>query len=151
MGVYLLTIASYDGVYQDKYSFHALDWTSSWKCTLCGVLAMLSSELSVLVLALITVERYRCICGVFDYPVTLSSARKNLLLIWTVCLLIAIAPIFLWKEDNHSYYGSSGLCFPLHIAEPFATGLFENLNVSKMFFNFSELCLQQVGSSPRLF
>ena len=118
MGVYLLTIASYDGVFRDKYSFHALEWTGSWKCCLCGFIAMLSSELSVLVLTLITIERHRCICGVF-LTVSLSSARLNLLLIWSTAFFIAMLPIFL---SQGSYYGSSGLCFPLYIDEPYSKG-----------------------------
>ena len=166
MGAYLLTIASYDGVYQDRYAFHALEWTSSWKCSFCGFLAMLSSELSVLVLTLITIERYRCICCDSYFSrvsmVTLSSARVNLIIIWSAAVIIASLPLLIWGPlvstpsslsslvsglfstsitsgsgssmnqklvspaastfTSQSYYGSSGLCFPLHIDEPYATG-----------------------------
>lgn len=120
MGVYLLTIASYDHVYEDKYSLYALEWTRSWKCSFCGALAMISSELSVLVLTLITIERYKCITTDFRV-VTASSARINLLLTWFISICLAIFPLIYWKGEP--YYGSSsGLCFPLHINEPYNLG-----------------------------
>lgn len=120
MGVYLLTIGSYDAVYEDKYSIHALQWSRSWNCSLCGFIAMLSSELSVMVLALITIERYRCITANFRV-VTTSLARWNLLFVWMIALLISSFPLMYWPSHS-SYYGSSGVCFPLHIDEPFAKG-----------------------------
>lgn len=120
MGVYLITIASYDYVYEDKYSLYALDWSQSWMCSFCGVLAMISSELSVLVLTLITVERYKCITAEFK-AVTASSAKINLLLTWLISILLAVFPLIYWKGEP--YYGSSsGLCFPLHINEPYNFG-----------------------------
>lgn len=118
MGVYLLTIGSYDLVYQDKYALHALQWTRSWKCSFCGFIAMLSSELSVLVLTIITIERYRCITASFRV-VTASSAKITLLVIWMVAIFIATFPLVFWPG---SYYSGSGLCFPLHINEPWGVG-----------------------------
>ncbi|XP_070391479.1 relaxin receptor 1 isoform X3 [Dermacentor albipictus] len=61
MGVYLVTVGSLDVAFRDEYNKHAHQWMSSWHCTLCGLLAMVSCEVSVLILSLITVERYRCI------------------------------------------------------------------------------------------
>lgn len=132
MGVYLLTIGSYDLVYEDKYAHHALTWTSSWQCSFCGSLAMLSSELSVLVLTLITVERYRCITSNLRV-VTAFSAKLNLVIVWIVAVVIALYPVFWWSSSrmvggdpstpfHDSYYGASGTCFPLHIDDPYVTG-----------------------------
>lgn len=122
MGVYLLTIGSYDSVYEDKYAIHALQWMRSWNCSFCGFIAMLSSELSVLVLALITIERYRCITANFRV-VTTSSARWNLLFVWMIALAISSFPLIYWHHHS-PYYGSSGVCFPLHIDEPFGEGVY---------------------------
>ena len=135
MGVYLMIIGFYDMIFEEKYLSYALQWSSSWQCSFCGFLAMLSSELSVLVLVLITVERYRCITANFRV-VTPSSAKLNLISVWLLALFIASYPIFFWKNPLKSssgswtifgsssfYYGSSGgLCFPLHIDEPFNPG-----------------------------
>ncbi|KAL1432689.1 hypothetical protein MTO96_012904 [Rhipicephalus appendiculatus] len=57
MGVYLVTVGSLDVAFRDEYNKHAHQWMSSWHCTLCGLLAMVSCEVSVLILSLITVER----------------------------------------------------------------------------------------------
>ena len=122
MGVYLLTIGSYDAVFEDVYAIHALQWSRSWTCSFCGFLALLSSELSVLVLTLITVERYRCITANFRV-VTTASARWTLLAVWIAALAISFFPLVYWPSDS-SYFGSSGVCFPLHIDEPFGRGSF---------------------------
>lgn len=61
MGVYLVTVGSLDVAFRDEYNKHAHQWMSSWHCTLCGLVAMVSCEVSVLILSLITIERYRCI------------------------------------------------------------------------------------------
>jgi len=47
-----------------------------------------------------------------------------------------------WRKSTH-YYGSSGLCFPLHISEPFSLGwqysAFIFLGVNSLWYNFNEL------------
>jgi len=57
MGVYLLTIASVDQYYRGTYIVYSAAWRSSVVCQLAGVLATLSSELSVYMLTAITAER----------------------------------------------------------------------------------------------
>lgn len=125
MGLYLLTIGSYDMSFDGNYRLNALAWMNSWQCSMIGFLALLSSELSVLILAMITIERYRCICthsSTFRV-VTTFSAKLNLLTAWSVSVLIALYPLVHWSRTGRSaFYGSNGLCFPLHIDEPFMAG-----------------------------
>ena len=57
MGVYLLIIASVDLSYRGVYIVYAESWRSSGLCKLAGIIAMLSSELSVFMLTVITADR----------------------------------------------------------------------------------------------
>lgn len=59
MGVYLLIVGTLDVAFRDEYNRHARQWMTSWRCTAVGLLAMMSCEVSVLILSLITIERYR--------------------------------------------------------------------------------------------
>ena len=57
MGVYMLIIASIDVKYRGNYIVHSDTWRSSFLCQFAGVLAMLSSEVSVFMLTAITMDR----------------------------------------------------------------------------------------------
>lgn len=161
MGFYLVAIGINDVSFADKYLESALGWMYSWKCTVIGLLAMISSELSVLILTIVAIERYRSIT--FNSRlVTVTSARLLMVAAWTVSLFLAVYPLihdYASREEDdensdsqlsltngsltngsikrdqsnkgrgHSdddqvtgYYGSNGLCFPLHIDDPFAPG-----------------------------
>ncbi|KAL3221079.1 hypothetical protein MRX96_029693 [Rhipicephalus microplus] len=91
MGVYLVTVGSLDVAFRDEYNKHAHQWMSSWHCTLCGLLAMVSCEVSVLILSLITVERYRCI-KTNVRAVTVTAARYCLAIVWLLGLGLAVFP-----------------------------------------------------------
>ena len=133
MGVYLVSIGLNDIGFQDQYLLYALDWMSSWKCSAIGFLAMISSELSVLVLTIVAVERYRSI-AFNSRLLTLTSARMLMAVTWLFVLSIAAYPLILqtsWtamstesseRTGEVGYYGSNGLCFPLHIDDPYASG-----------------------------
>ncbi|XP_037568867.2 relaxin receptor 1 [Dermacentor silvarum] len=120
MGVYLVTVGSLDVAFRDEYNKHAHQWMSSWHCTLCGLLAMVSCEVSVLILSLITVERYRCI-KTNVRAVTVTAARYCLAIVWLLGLGLAVFPVVKWPQQR-AFYSSNGLCFPLHIDDPFMLG-----------------------------
>ena len=67
MGVYLLIIAMKDVQWQGVYFAHDYKWRSGVPCALTGVLSMVSSEVSVLMLTVITTDRL--ICVVFPFKV----------------------------------------------------------------------------------
>ncbi|XP_064481569.1 relaxin receptor 1-like isoform X2 [Ornithodoros turicata] len=120
MGVYLLTVGSLDVAFRDEYNKHAHQWMSSWHCTVCGLVAMVSCEVSVLILSLITIERYRCI-KTNVRVVTVTAARYCLAVVWLAGLLLALFPVLQWPHER-AFYSSNGLCFPLHIDDPFMLG-----------------------------
>ncbi|XP_022666442.1 relaxin receptor 1-like isoform X3 [Varroa destructor] len=119
MGVYLLIVGTLDVAFRDEYNRHARQWMTSWRCTAVGLLAMMSCEVSVLILSLITIERYRCI-KTNVRVVTLTVARWCVAGVWATGLLLALYPVLHWPQP--SFYSSNGLCFPLHIDDPFTLG-----------------------------
>lgn len=139
MGVYLVSIGLNDIGFKDQYLLYAIDWMSSWKCSAIGFLAMTSSELSVLILTVVAIERYRSI-AFSSRLLNLNSARLVMILVWVIALCIASYPllmesspifglssndIFMREALRHGatgYYGSNGLCFPLHIDDPYSSG-----------------------------
>ncbi|XP_046602019.1 relaxin receptor 2 isoform X3 [Neodiprion lecontei] len=123
MGFYLLTIAAKDLQYRDVYNVMANDWMSSWGCTIVGALAMISSEVSVLILSFMSVERFVLIASPLkiNRPLTARNAYSSMIVIWVVGVIVALIPIIHWRSSTR-FYGANGMCFPLHIDNPFLVG-----------------------------
>nr|CAH7712264.1 unnamed protein product [Callosobruchus chinensis] len=125
MGVYLFIIAGEDLNYRGVYLRYQWAWRHSFVCKLCGFLSTLSCESSVLILSLVTWDRF--------VSVTQPLARKQpspktaaatLLLLWCLATLVAFAPITPLGSDyfGDEFYGNNGVCLSLHIHEPYAKG-----------------------------
>ncbi|XP_077135524.1 relaxin receptor 1 [Ranitomeya variabilis] len=121
MGLYLFVVGYYDLKYRGEYNKNAQAWMDSTQCRLVGSLAILSTEVSVLLLTYLTVEKYICIV----YPFRCLKPGKcrtitSLILIWIIGFIIAFLPLS--NEDIfHNYYGTNGVCFPLHSEQPEST------------------------------
>ncbi|XP_029394006.1 relaxin receptor 1 isoform X6 [Mus pahari] len=61
MGVYLFVIGAFDLKFRGEYNKHAQPWMESVHCQFMGSLAILSTEVSVLLLTFLTLEKYICI------------------------------------------------------------------------------------------
>ncbi|XP_069868400.1 relaxin receptor 1 isoform X5 [Dipodomys merriami] len=114
MGVYLFVIGAFDIKFRGEYNKHAQLWMESSPCQLMGSLAILSTEVSVLLLTFLTLEKYICIV----YPFRCLRPRKCrtitvLILIWIIGFIVAFIPLSN-KEFFKNYYGTNGVCFPLH-------------------------------------
>ncbi|XP_072440363.1 relaxin receptor 1 [Chiloscyllium punctatum] len=114
MGIYLLLIGSYDLRYRGEYNRHAQMWMDSMQCQITGSLAMFSTEVSVLLLSFLTLEKYLCIV----YPFSNLKPGKCrtvfiLVFIWFVGFVIAFTPL-MNNDFFKNYYGRNGVCFPLH-------------------------------------
>ncbi|EPY73791.1 leucine-rich repeat-containing G protein-coupled receptor 8 [Camelus ferus] len=122
MGVYLFFIGFFDLKYRGHYQKYALLWMESLQCHLLGFLAMLSSEVSVLLLTYLTLEKFLAVV----FPFSNIRPRKwqtlvILVCIWIVGFLIAVIPF--WKEDYFgNFYGKNGVCFPLYDDQTEDTG-----------------------------
>ncbi|KAK8763964.1 hypothetical protein V5799_033428 [Amblyomma americanum] len=123
MGVYLLVIAAHDVRFRGEYIRHDYRWRHSWSCSASGVLSTVSSEASVFTLTVITVDRFISIL----YPLsikkrTLRSATCCMICVWLTTFLMAAVPM-LWPDYyGEDFYGSNGVCLPLHIHDPGTKG-----------------------------
>ncbi|XP_007889512.2 relaxin receptor 2 [Callorhinchus milii] len=136
MGVYLFFVAISDMKYRGEYNKYAQLWMESVQCRMIGFLAMLSTEVSVLLLTFLSLEKYIVI--VFPFSNIKPGKYQTLAIIitiWLVGFIIAVIP--LWNEDIFgNYYGRNGVCFPLHsdqtekeAAKGYTTGIFLGLNL----------------------
>ncbi|CAM9440963.1 unnamed protein product [Lampetra planeri] len=114
MGVYLFFVGAYDLRYRGEYNRHAQLWMASVPCRIMGSLAMLSTEVSVLLLTYLTIEKYLCIVFPFsNFRPKRCRTFSVLTAIWLLGFAVAFTP--LWNEDFFgNYYGRNGVCFPLH-------------------------------------
>ncbi|KPP70531.1 hypothetical protein Z043_110630, partial [Scleropages formosus] len=94
MGVYLFVIGAFDLKFRGEYNRHAQAWMDSVQCQVVGSLAMLSTEVSVLLLTYLTLEKYVCIVYPFRY---LAPGRLRtvsiLVAIWVLGFVIAFIPL----------------------------------------------------------
>ena len=95
MGVYLFMIGAYDLKFRGEYNRHAQAWMDSAACQVVGSLAMLSTEVSVLLLTYLTLEKYISIVYPFRY---LTPGRRRtvtiLVAIWVLGFIIALTSGF---------------------------------------------------------
>ena len=114
MGVYLIIIAAMDQWYRGVYIMHEEEWRTSLFCQLAGMIATLSSEMSVFTMVVMTLDRVKAIIFPFKFP-SISLTSKSSLIIctcgWVTCLVLSIAPMF---DGNYftNFYGQSGVCLP---------------------------------------
>ncbi|KAG5284714.1 hypothetical protein AALO_G00029680 [Alosa alosa] len=136
MGVYLFFVGVYDVKFRGAYNRNALLWMESVECRTIGFLAMLSTEVSVLLLTYLTLEKFLVI--VFPFSHMRPGKRQTGLVIVSIWLLgFTIAVVPLLNEDLFgNYYGRNGVCFPLHsdrlekpTARGYSTGIFLGLNL----------------------
>ncbi|XP_023253743.1 relaxin receptor 1 [Seriola lalandi dorsalis] len=118
MGIYLFMIGAYDLKFRGEYNRHAQAWMDSSQCQVIGSLAMLSTEVSVLLLTYLTLEKYICIVYPFQYLTPGWRRTVTILLgIWVFGFIIAFLPLAC-KGLFRNFYGTNGVCFPLHSEQP---------------------------------
>ncbi|XP_029924088.1 relaxin receptor 2a isoform X2 [Myripristis murdjan] len=131
MGVYLFFVGVSDVKFRGQYNRNALLWMESAECRTIGFLAMLSSEVSVLLLSYLTLEKFLVI--VFPFNNLRPGKLQTVIIlasIWMLGFIIAAVPLM--NEDIFgNYYGRNGVCFPLHsdrqekpTAKGYSTGIF---------------------------
>ncbi|KAF0040041.1 hypothetical protein F2P81_008276 [Scophthalmus maximus] len=118
MGIYLFMIGAYDLKFRGEYNRHAQAWMDSSQCQVIGSLAMLSTEVSVLLLTYLTLEKYICIVYPFQYLTPGWRRTVTILLgIWVFGFIVAFLPLAC-KGLFRNFYGTNGVCFPLHSEQP---------------------------------
>ncbi|XP_055684982.1 lutropin-choriogonadotropic hormone receptor isoform X2 [Lutzomyia longipalpis] len=109
MGVYLGILAVVDASTLGEFRMFAIPWQMSAGCQLAGFLAVLSSELSVYTLAVITLERNYAITHAMHLNKRLSLRHAGYIMTigWTFALTMAILPLF-----GISDYRKFAVCLP---------------------------------------
>ena len=115
MGVYLAVIGLADRMYEGDYLWKDAEWRHSAVCKATGFLSLLSSEVSALIVCLITLDRFL----VLRFPLSrLRFSRRSALLacavVWTVGVSLAAVPLLPATSHWH-FYSQTGICIPLPI------------------------------------
>ncbi|XP_033631987.1 relaxin receptor 1-like isoform X1 [Asterias rubens] len=122
MSIYLIIIGFHDVKFRNFFNMYALEWMQGSTCKFAGFLAMFSSEVSVFMLTFISLERFICI--VYPYRLhrlTSKEATVVMSVIWFLGALVAWIPL-ISVGYFVDFYGSNGVCFPLHIHDPWLPG-----------------------------
>ena len=140
MGVYLLIIAIKDLQWKGEYFQHDVAWRRGNLCRFAGALSMLSSEVSVLMLLAVTMDRLICVVFALRMrPLSIRSVRIICTCIWLIGIVISFIPwtgisYFQDSERGIGFFGSSAVCLPLQLSEgkpagwEYSTAFFITLN-----------------------
>ena len=128
MGVYLITIAVVDSLWSGDYYLHDFQWRFGLPCQITGAISVLSSEVSAMLLTLISADRLKNI--VFPYRGRSLTRRKAHILcvvVWVIGFIIAFLPIsgihyFNDPLGRPAYYSRSVVCLPLQLSARFPPG-----------------------------
>ncbi|XP_022784671.1 relaxin receptor 1-like [Stylophora pistillata] len=93
MGIYLITIGWKDATWAGQYHLHDYNWRTSLACQITGAIAVLSSEVSLMLLSLISADRLKNIVFPFHVGGLTNKATHALcFIIWIIGFIIAFLP-----------------------------------------------------------
>ncbi|XP_071479554.1 uncharacterized protein [Diadema antillarum] len=122
MGLYMITIAAADAYFRGNYAIHAEAWQSSIVCKVAGMVSVVSSEASVCLIMMISVDRCIHVVAPFKRGLHLTVRRARLIefTIWSLALLVSILPVVIPAYIEGNFYGQSGVCLalPLTVNRP---------------------------------
>ncbi|KAI8121074.1 Lutropin-choriogonadotropic hormone receptor, partial [Lucilia cuprina] len=109
MGIYLGILAIVDASTLGEFRMFAIPWQMSVMCQIAGFLAVLSSELSVYTLAVITLERNYAITHAIHLNKRLSLKQAAYIMVvgWSFALIMAMLPLV-----GISDYRKFAVCLP---------------------------------------
>ncbi|XP_066277461.1 G-protein coupled receptor GRL101-like [Branchiostoma lanceolatum] len=137
MGVYQMIIASVDEYYRNVYIWNDEKWRASWLCEFAGFVFVVSSEVSVCSLVLITVDRFISVVFPFktEWKINVNQAWTMMIAIWAIVAFLGVFPLMGVPYFQDEFYARSGVCLPLHITAERPAG-FEFSVAIFMVFNF---------------
>ena len=124
MGVYLIIIGWKDAMWAGKYYLHDFNWRTSLSCQISGAIAVLSSEVSMILLSLISADRLKNIVFPFSVNGLTNKATHTLCFaIWIIGFIIAFLPTFsIQYFKGRHFYGRYVVCLPLQLSNDKAPG-----------------------------
>ena len=118
MGLYLIIIAGADMYFRGEYSLYDDVWRNSLLCNFAGILAPLSSEASILFIALITVDRMIVVKYPFgEYRIKEKRAYILTIIAWSIAIILSIVPVIFTSYFGEQFYTKSGVCLALPFAK----------------------------------
>ncbi|XP_041366916.1 uncharacterized protein LOC121381645 [Gigantopelta aegis] len=119
MGIYLGFLAIVDASTLGEFRKHAIWWQMSAGCVISGFLGVLSSELSVFTLTVITLERFYAITHAMQLNKRLSLRHSSYIMLggWIYATLLASLPLF-----GISDYRTFAVCLPFEIKSLISKG-----------------------------
>ena len=94
MGIYLIIIGIKDLQWSGEYYLHDYEWRTGWFCHFNGAMSVFSSEVSVMMISLIALDRLKNI--VFPYTFAKITPRQTRIMcavIWLVGDVMAFLPL----------------------------------------------------------
>ena len=113
MGIYLIIIGIKDLQWSGEYYLHDYEWRTGWFCHFNGAMSVFSSEVSVMMISLIALDRLKNI--VFPYTfakITLRQTRVMCVVIWLVGDVMAFLLLSRMHYFSERYYGNNVVCLP---------------------------------------
>ncbi|KAK7108835.1 hypothetical protein V1264_016499 [Littorina saxatilis] len=131
--VYMAVISIADAVFQGSYVLKDTTWRGSALCTSAGLLWLLSSELSLLLVCLITIDRVLVLwCPYTSWQFSDKSAKVAVVITWVGSTAAALLPL----SSDLKWFQQTPLCSPLLLSveesrgEAFVFGMFSVFNVA---------------------
>ncbi|XP_025101404.1 relaxin receptor 2-like [Pomacea canaliculata] len=144
MGVYLAILGVADETYRSIYLWHDVQWKVSARCKVAGFLSLLSSEVSALIICLITIDRFIVLRFPFSkMRFECRSASWACGLAWAVGFILAGIPL-LPVVSHWDFYGQNAICIPLPITRKSFSGRTYSFGVM-IIFNMVLFVLIAVG------
>ncbi|XP_076450179.1 uncharacterized protein LOC143286487 [Babylonia areolata] len=114
MGVYLGILAMVDASTLGEFRKYAIQWQISGGCLVAGFLGVLSSELSVFTLTVITLERFYVITHAMQLNKRLSLRQAGYIMLggWLWTIALASLPLF-----GISDYRKFAICLPFEVED----------------------------------
>ncbi|XP_064641988.1 uncharacterized protein LOC135496555 [Lineus longissimus] len=123
MGVYLFIIAGADMAFRGFYIEVDEAWRTGPGCAIAGFLSVLSSEVSVFTLAIMSVDRFLVVVFPFSkQKINLRKARILIGLSWLVGAILAGIPLIPNDYFQGKFYSRSGVCLSLHLTSDTTPG-----------------------------
>ncbi|XP_045177075.2 G-protein coupled receptor GRL101-like [Mercenaria mercenaria] len=148
MGIYLLIVSIADETYRGRYIWNDVSWRNSTYCSLAGGFAIVSMESSVLILTLITLDRFKSTKFLSGF--TASYVLVLCAVVWITAIIFAVIPILPLEQMKHyfgeSFYSTSAVCLTLPLTTERLSGWRYSTGVLIVFNFFCFVCIA-IGQS----
>lgn len=132
IGVYLISVGTADLLFRGEYIWRDYRWRKSLLCSCLGIISIVSSEVSVITISIVTIARYLAVKFPFkEYKISRKNAVVGCVFAWMISFVFALVPYFAFEN----YYSVSGVCVTLPLRKESTVGWFYSFSLFVV-FNF---------------